>query len=46
VKYALKDNLDLGLSYKLLGTIEQDLGLYRADVTLSHSLLAALTFKF
>ena len=45
-KYALKDNLDLGLSYKLLGTIEHDLGPATAEGTLSHSFLAAFAFKF
>jgi opacity protein-like surface antigen len=46
VKYALKEDLDLGVSYKLLGTLEHDLGLYRSEGTFSHSFLAALTFKF
>lgn len=46
VKYALNDSLDLGLSYKLLGTIEHDLGAARVDGALSHSILAAFTFKF
>ncbi len=46
VKYALNDNLDLGLSYKLLGTVEHDLGAATVDGTLSHSVLAVVTFKF
>ena len=45
-KYALNDSLDLGLSYKLLGTLEHDLGPATADGTFSHSILAAITFKF
>ena len=46
VKYALNDDLDLGLSYKFLGTIEHDLGPATVDGTMSHSVLAAVTFKF
>ncbi len=46
VKYALNDGLDVGLSYKLLGTIEHDLGPARSEGTLTHSILAAFTFKF
>jgi opacity protein-like surface antigen len=46
VKYALKEDLDLGLSYKFLGTTEHDLGAARVEGTFSHSILAAVTFKF
>lgn len=46
VKYALNDNLDLGLTYKLLGTLDHDLGGATAEGALSHSILAAFTFKF
>ncbi len=46
VKYALSNDLDLGLSYKFLGTAEHDLGTGSVDGTMSHSILAALTFKF
>jgi opacity protein-like surface antigen len=46
VKYALKEDLDLGLSYKFLGTTGHDLGAARVDGTFSHSILAAVTFKF
>ncbi len=45
-KYALNDSLDLDLSYKLLGTLEHDLGPATVDNTFTHSLLAAITFKF
>ncbi len=45
VKYAVNDTVDLGLTYKLMGTLEHDLGSAKADGTLSHSILAALTFK-
>ncbi len=46
VKYALNEELDLGLSYKFLGTTEHDLGAARVDGTSSHSILGAITFKF
>ncbi len=46
VKYAINDNFDVGLSYKLLGTLERDLGPVAAEGALSHSILAAFTFKF
>lgn len=45
-KYVLNDNLDLGLTYKLLGTLDHDFGAYQMEATLSHSFLAAFTFKF
>ncbi|HEY5910830.1 MAG TPA: hypothetical protein VJA21_09530 [Verrucomicrobiae bacterium] len=43
---ALNDDFDLGLSYKLLGTTAHELGPATAHGTLSHSILAAFTFKF
>jgi opacity protein-like surface antigen len=46
VKYALKEDLALGLSYKLLGTPEHDLWGARVEGTMSHSILVAVTFKF
>lgn len=46
VKYALNEDLDLGLAYKFLGTTEHDLGSERVDGAFSHSILAAITFKF
>ncbi len=46
VKYALNDHLDLGLAYKLLGTIEHDVGPARVDGATSHAILAAATVKF
>jgi opacity protein-like surface antigen len=46
VNYALNDNLDVGLRYKFLGTVEHDLGGVEVDGSMSHSILAAVTFKF
>ncbi len=46
VKYALSETVDLGLAYRLLGTIEHDLGDATVDGTFSHSIVAAFTFKF
>jgi opacity protein-like surface antigen len=39
-RYAISDTFDLGLSYKLLGTLEHDLGPYTLDGTFSPSFLA------
>ncbi len=46
VKYALNEDLDMGVSYKFLGTTEHDLGAATVDGTFSHSILATMTFKF
>jgi opacity protein-like surface antigen len=46
VKYALNDGLDIGLSYKLLGSIEHDMETVKVEGTMSHSILAAFNFKF
>ena len=46
LKYALNEDLDLGLSYKFLGTTEHELGATKVDGTIAHSILAAVTFKF
>ncbi len=45
-KYALSNDLDVGLAYKLLGTFDHDLGAAEVDGTLLHSILATFTFKF
>lgn len=46
VKYTVNDNFEVGLSYKLLGTFERDPGPTTAKGALSHSIMAAFTFRF
>jgi len=46
VKYAVSDRCDLGVAYKFLGTTEHDLDFSKLDGTMTHSLLATLSFKF
>jgi hypothetical protein len=45
-KYALSDKCDFGIAYKFLGTTDHDMGRFKTDGTLNHSLLATLTWKF
>ena len=46
LKYAISENCDLGIAYKFLGTSDHDMGRFGTDGTLTHSLLATLTFRF
>ena len=46
LKYAVADKVDLGLTYKFLGTLDHDFDGLKTDATMSHSFLAALTIRF
>ena len=56
LKYAFNERWNLGLTYKLLGTTEHDVGSgwdsngneteYKSDGTMTHSIVAALTCRF
>jgi len=47
IRYSLSEHWDIGIAYKFLGTTEHDLGSgVSMDGTLTHSFLAAMTYKF
>lgn len=46
VKYALNENVDIGLTYKFLGTLDQDFDGLKTEDAYNHSILAGLTWKF
>ncbi len=46
VKYELSNTMDIGLTYKFLGSLDHEFGGLKTDGIYSHSILAAFTFRF
>ncbi len=46
ITYALSDAVDIGLTYKFLGTLEQKYSGAKTENIYNHSILASLAFKF
>jgi opacity protein-like surface antigen len=46
INYAISDNVDIGVVYKFLGTLEHNLGDLRTDPVYTHSIMAVLTCRF
>lgn len=46
LKYSISDQWDLGIAYKILGTSDHDMGVFKTDGTLTHCFLIQLTHDF
>jgi opacity protein-like surface antigen len=46
VKYQISESMDIGVTYKFLGTLDHKFADVKTDAIFSHSILAALTVKF
>jgi opacity protein-like surface antigen len=46
VNYAITEDVDLGIAYKFLGTLQHDLGGLKLEPVYTHSILAVLTARF
>lgn len=46
IRYELSNTMDIGLTYKFLGSLDHEFGGIKTDGIYSHSILAAFTFRF